>query len=304
MGAAASWIHRTRVNARDAVELVIVPGMAAWLPWPVCFRLFRWLAVNVPWLYRASCEAALQQAHARGWVPKGQRQHWIAQRRLVTLVDHADLYLSATRSDRWMQRHLDVRGAWPAAGHAGILCTFHWGAGMWGLRHMRSKGLQASALVAALGGAPFAGRPVLHWYARRRTAMVTQVLGVPALDVSASLRPALRALRESAQVLAAIDVPADQVAGCLPVSFAGEAALVPKALLRLAVDHHIPVTVYLTGLDMTTGQRHLAVHSLGAYTDAQALADAVFGFLDEVIHSQSTAWHFWSEAPRFFRGHE
>ena len=104
--------------------------------------------------------------------------------------------------------------------------------------------------------------------------------------------------------MAAIDVPADQVAGCLPVSFAGEAALVPKALLRLAVDHHIPVTVYLTGLDMTTGQRHLAVHSLGAYTDAQALADAVFGFLDEAIHSQSTAWHFWSEAPRFFRGHE
>lgn len=296
----ASLVHQARVNARDAVELVLIPALAAVLPWPLCFRIFRSLAGRFSWLYRASCESALREAHARGWVPDDQQGQWIARRRLVTLVDHADMYLSATRSDAWMARYLKVTGTWPQANEAGIFCTFHWGAGMWGLRHAGVAGMHAHALVAALDGAHFAGRPVLHWYARRRTAMVARALCGPVLDVSASLRPALRALRNKEQVMAAMDVPSDQVAASIPVRIAGLEALVPKALLRLAVDQKVPVAIYLTGLDAGTGQRFLSIEPLGTFADLDALAQAVFERLDEAIRSDCAAWHFWSEAPRFF----
>ena len=227
---------RWRPHLREALELVLLPGLAAVLPWGWCFRVFCWLAHRCQWLYREPCERALHEVQARGWVTPAQAPRWLAQRRLVTLIDHADLYLAATRSNRWMQRHMQVQGQWPTVGQAGILATFHWGAGMWGLRHAQQAGLVPHALVAALNGAHFAGHPVLHRYAQARTAYVAKALGCPTLDVSSSLRPAVRALRDHEQVLAAIDVPSDQVAASVPVQIAGMAAQVPKALLRLAVE--------------------------------------------------------------------
>ena len=291
---------RWRPHLREALELVLLPGLAAVLPWGWCFRVFRRLSARCQWLYREPCERALHEAQARGWVTPEQAPLWLAQRRLVTLIDHADLYLAATRSNRWMQRHLTVQGQWPAAGQAGILATFHWGAGMWGLRHAQQAGLTPHALVAPLNGAHFAGHPVLHRYVHARIAQVTTALGCPALDVSTSLRPALRALRDQEQVLAVLDVPADQVAASVPVQIAGMAAQVPKALLRLAVEQKVPVTVYLTGIDMGTGQRTLRIVQLPVLGDLEALVAAVFTHLSEAIAQDSAAWHFWGEAPRFF----
>ncbi|HRP19780.1 MAG TPA: hypothetical protein PK925_04045 [Alicycliphilus sp.] len=290
---------RLRTELRDLLELVLLPGLAAVLPWPLCFRIFRRLA---RWdaLYRDACHAALAQARKRGWAVN--EADWLLKRRLVTLVDHADFYLGRTRGDAWMARHLRVEGAWPAPGASGVLCTFHWGAGMWGLRHARAQGLAAHALVAALEGAHFKGRTVLHWYARARTAEVARALGCPTLDVSASLRPALRALRQGEQVLAAIDVPSDQVAASEPVTLLGLRALMPKALLRLAVEQHIPVTLYLTGLDFATGRRFVRVQAVGVREDVGTLAREVFQVLDHAIQQEPAAWHFWGEAPRFFRG--
>jgi len=123
-------------EARDLLELVLLPGIAALLPWRLCFRLFRWLCGR-DFLYRASCNEALAQARARGWV-RGDAGEWLRTRRLVTLIDHADFYLARSRSDRWMARHLSVQGEWPSPAQPAILCTFHWGAGMWGLRHLSS----------------------------------------------------------------------------------------------------------------------------------------------------------------------
>ena len=289
-----------RPHLRETLELVLLPGLAAVLPWAWCFWVFQRLSARCRWLYRDTCECALREAQVRGWVSPDQAPLWLAQRRLVTLIDHADLYLAATRSNRWMQRHLQVQGQWPVAGQAGILATFHWGAGMWGLRHAQQAGLTPHALVAPLNGAHFAGHPVLHRYIQARTAYVAKALGCATLDVSNSLRPAVRALRNNEQVLAAIDVPSDQVAASVPVQIAGMAAQVPKALLRLAVEQKVPVTVYLTGINMDTGQRTLRIVPLPVLEDLDALVEAVFIHLTEALHQDSVAWHFWSEAPRFF----
>ena len=131
-------------------------------------------------------------------------------------------------------------------------------------------------------------------------AYVAKALGCATLDVSNSLHPAVRALRNNEQVLAAIDVPSDQVAASVPVQIAGMAARVPKALLRLAVEQKVPVTVYLTGINMDTGQRTLRIVPLPVLEDLDALVEAVFIHLTEALHQDSVAWHFWSESERFF----
>ena len=74
----------------------------------------------------------------------------------------------------------------------------------------------------------------------------------------------------------------------------------PKGLLRLAVSQQVPVTVYVTGLDLQTGQRFLRIDQLGVWQNVEALAQAVFGHLEKALQEESAAWHFWGEAPRFF----
>lgn len=294
--------QRLKTELRDLIELVLCPMLGALGPLRLGHGLMRWLA---HWgrLYPVPVERAVEGARRRGWLPtsEAERRRWTWQRRLTTLIDHADLYLGLTRSDRWMRRCMDVEGEWPAPGQAAVLCTFHWGAGMWGLRHAHAHGLRPHALVAALEGAHFKGRRVLHAYAKWRTAAVARALGRPTMDVSVSLRPAIKALRQGEQVLAAIDVPADQVAATETVILAGMPAKVPRGLLRLAVDQKVPVYVYVTGFDPQTGRRFLRIVPLGVHEDVSGLVRQVFAQLDALIQASPPAWHFWGEADRFFR---
>ncbi|WP_313080229.1 hypothetical protein [Pulveribacter sp.] len=292
-------MQRLRTELRDLAELAVVPAAGALLPWRTGFVLLKQLA-RWSWLYRGSCAQALEQAQARGVVPPGQEDAWARQRRLVTLVDHADHYLARTRSDRFMDRHLQVMGNWPNPGVAGICLTFHWGAGMWALRHAAANGLRAHALVAAMEGDPFDGRAVLRRYAVARTRSVQNALGRPPLVVTDSLRPVVRALRKGEQVFAAVDVPPDRVSASVPVQLQGMPARMPRGLLRLAVDMQIPVTVYSTGFEPATGQRQLRIVPLGVHSDVQTLAETVFAELDALLAEHSAFWHFWSEAPRIF----
>lgn len=290
-------IDRLRAEGRDLLELVVLPGLAAVMPWRIGFRLLRRLA-GIFRPYSDTGQLALAKAGSRGWV--GDAAHWSRVRRLVTLVDHADLYLSRTRPDAWLAKHVDVEGQWPRAGQPGIIFTFHWGAGMWGLRHAKASGLRAHALVAPLNGAHFAGRRVLLAYARARTAEVARALGCPTLDASANLRRVLQALRRGEQVVAAVDVPSDQVSASAEVELLGLAAQVPRGLLRLAVDQRVPVTVYLTGLKVESGRRFLRIHQLGIHDSVEGLARDVFSYLDRAIREDPPSWHFWSEADRIF----
>ncbi|MFZ4480710.1 MAG: hypothetical protein ACOYNZ_12545, partial [Rhodoferax sp.] len=207
---------RLKTELHDALELVLLPGLAALLPWRLCFFVFQWLA-RMPWLYRAACEEALQQARSRGWAGADEF-HWLRVRRLVTLVDHADHYLCLWRNDAWMEKYLIVEGAWPAQDQGILLLTFHWGAGFWGLRHAAAHGLRPHALVATLGSQAYQGRAVMSWYARSRNANVARTLGAPNIDVAQHLKKVIRALREKHSLLGLVDVPADEVKATMPIT--------------------------------------------------------------------------------------
>jgi lauroyl/myristoyl acyltransferase len=221
-------------------------------------------------------------------------------RRLVTLVDHADFYLSRTRSDRWFARHLEIRGEWPAPDKPGVLCTFHWGAGMWALRHAGACAMRAHAIVAPQVREAFPGRTVRFLYSRARVRSVALALRTEPIEPSHTPRRILRTLRGGEQIMAAIDVPSDQVAASESIDFLGLRARVPRGLMRVAVDSQIPVTVYVTGIRLTDGKRSLQIHPLGVRSDLAALIREVFAYLEKAIEADPPAWHFWSVAPRFF----
>ena len=289
---------RLRTEARDAVELVLLPGLAAVLPWKLCFAVFKRVA-RLRWLYQEPCESALDQARERGWAGTDE-VHWLWVRRLVTLVDHADHYLGLWRGDGWMKSNLDVHGAWPVHTHGIMLLTFHWGAGFWGLRHAAAHGLHPHALVASLDSQAYQGRTVMSIYARARNAHVARVLRSPTIDVALHLKRVIRALRANHSLLGVMDVPADEVKSSMTIDLLGMQARVPRGLLRLAVDQQVPVVVYVTGLNTETGQRFLRIKSLGQQVEVDGLATQVFDELEKVIAEDAPAWHFWGIADRLF----
>ena len=290
--------QRLRTEARDLLELVLLPGLAAILPWSWCFALYRRMA-HWQWLYRTPCNEALAQAKTRGWAGADEAQ-WIWHRRLVTLVDHADHYLGLTRSDAWMKRHLHVAGQWPTVGQTVLLTTFHWGAGYWGLRSAAAHGLRSHALVATLESPAYQGRTILTWYARARNANVARTLGAPTIDIVHRLKDVVRALRNHKALLGLIDIPSDDAKASITVDVLGLKASVPRGLLRLVVDHQVPVVLYITGLNTLDGSRFLHIQSLDTGNTVESLAAALFDELDRLIRSDAPAWHFWSIAERFF----
>ena len=290
---------RLRRELRDLVEVVLVPGLAAVLPWRVTIRIFRRLA-SCDWLYRQASRQALAEAQKRGWAPHPDR--WLWGRKMTTLVDHADHYLARSRGDGWMDCYLEVQGQWPPPGEAALLLTFHWGAGMWALRHAHRTGLTGHMLVAPLEGAHFAGRSVLRRYIKARTNSIALALKAPFFDVANDMRALFKALQRKEQILAVIDVPADQVSASQPLTILGMQARVPTALLRLAVERSIPVYIYVTGVRMDNGQRFLRIRQADSKAGLDALVTDVFQELERIITEDPPAWHFWSEAERFFRG--
>lgn len=289
--------RRARVEGRDLLEVVLLPGLAMVLPWRISFALFKWMA-RWSWLYRDTCERALHHARLYGMVDDPAR--WLWERRLVTLVDHADHYLSRSRSDAWWRRNMDVHGDWAVQGQPALLVTFHWACGMWAQRHARASGLHPHMLVAALDGSGLAGRAVLRHYAQARLATVAMAEGRPVISVPGAMHALRAALDEREQILVVIDVPPDQVKVRTSVTVLGRTVQVPAALPRLAVERGMAVTVYTLGIDLESGRRDLRLYPLGIWSDAEQLTEKIFQHFAVIVQSRPASWHFWSEAERFF----
>lgn len=289
---------RLKRECRDLLELVLLPGLAAVLPWAACFKVFKLIA-RWGWLYNAQCSEALVQAQQLDRCGEDTAA-WLFERRLVTLLDHADHYLLRTRSARWMDRHVTVHGRWEPGGHAALLWTFHWGMGMWALRHARANGLNAPMVLASPAGPDFVGRTVFGMYIRARMRSVELALGEPVIFVPGGMSQVRGALGRGQQLVVVMDVPQDQVAVTRLTPLLDMPVSVPAVLPQMAVDQSLPVTVFYMGVDWATGRRILHIAPLGVHDDAKVLTDKAFAHLDHLLRTAPAAWHLWAQAPRFF----
>jgi hypothetical protein len=116
-----AWRGRLRHAARDALEWLLLPAVSAVMPWRWSLRFYRRVARSDR-LFAAATRSVL--AAAAAWHPPAEPTAWAAAYRLVQLIDRADLWLSRFRSDRWIDRHLQVEGdAWPDRPFVGITFT-------------------------------------------------------------------------------------------------------------------------------------------------------------------------------------
>lgn len=297
--------YRYRQQLLDWAGLVGVPALSALLPWRWCFRLYRLLCSRWP-LYPQTQAADL--AHARQHGMASDAHEWIMHRRLVTLVDHADLYLARSRSMPWLHRHGEVKGEWPAAGQPALLLTFHWGAAMWALRHAHSEGLRPHMLLAVDEQA----QGVQGWYARLRLATIERCTGRPVVPVHHARQPLtdarrrvdfdrlIHVLEAGEPLLAVIDVPFDQLGRSVEVTLAGRRARAALPLFELAARQRLPVAVFSMDVCLQTGRRSLEIECLPASDDPVALLHATFSRLDRLLRQDPVKWHFWPWANRFF----
>jgi predicted LPLAT superfamily acyltransferase len=224
----------------DLLELFVLPGLSVVLPWRASFALYGWLA-QFDRLYAQQARASLSGARRLGVVKDPEQ--WLQQYRRMLMVDHADLFLSIFRRRAWLRRHVRLTGAtWPTSGGPFLAVTFHWGAGLWGLRHLKAQGRDVAVLVRDIPLGAFKGRPIVAAYAGLRSRRTAAVGGVETVSSSVnSLRELKRRLGAGQNLVALLDVPAEGKKNVLRAPFLGQTGVFPRGLAYLAARNRIPV---------------------------------------------------------------
>lgn len=283
---------------REIAESLILPGLAAVLPWTLYFRLLRALSSIDRLLARECADAA--RGYQATWGEAPDRQ-WLHRHRLLLLVDRADAFVSACRSDRWLERHLVRHGEWPAGLFFAI--GFHHGTGLWAMRDMRRSGHRVSLISLRFSLQNFAGRRVPYAIARFRFHEVACAGNSPVIYTGGSIPHIRQALGEGRCVLGLIDVPHGRKTGRVRARLLGRVAYFPADMLRLAGDAGVPIAAYTTHLDWETGKRTLRVVPVPAGS-IESQVEFLASLLDQAIHEQPEAWQLWSVAPAFAQGPE
>ena len=283
-------------RARTLRESILIPASAALVPWTTGFRRLAWRAKDED-LYREACDAAY--TGAKNFFAIEDPDDWKRRHRLVRLVDHCDLFLLRTRSVRWLQRYVDVEGQWPAKGPF-IAMTFHWGAGLWALAHLRSRAHRARFLSAPIDRAAFHGDFVAHAYARARNRAVAIAGGAPVIYTGGASTAIRAALRQGDVVVALYDLPVDGARSTLLTRVCQHSVRLPAGLARLATAERATVVPFSMGFDDRSGRRRLRIEEAFVPEDAQSFADRLGNSLTRLVEENSAAWHFSAFAPRFF----
>lgn len=284
-------------ETKDLFECIIIPGLAAFLPWRFCFKLFRWLS-RYHFLYRQEADAAFTMAQRYGYAENPD--HWRANYRLVQLVDKADLFLSVCRSDRWLKHNVKVVGdRWPQTSDPVLAVTFHWGAGLWSLRYFRTLKKRTAFLSRRFDQQTLADRLCCYVIAKARLQEVRRLGRAQIIFRGGSVKKILAALNNDINVVALLDVPIEAGRSSLIIDLLGKKALIPRGLIRLAVQDRIPVMVYTMGLDQNTGKRELRIKGPLPNHTEHLLAKSLSSMLNDAIKQDSSAWHFWHLVEQF-----
>ncbi len=288
--------NRLRRELRVLVERWLVPALIALLPWSIGFRIARRLA-RWPWFFRERVDATVAIAQRYGMVDDAGR--FAAEQRLYHLVDHIDLFLLKWRGDRYLDRHFDIDGDWPAGEGALITLSFHWGAGFWALRSLRRSGRRFAGLSVRTDPQSFAGHTLLHRYALLRNAEVIRTGAHDLVYIGDGPRPMLRALQAGTCLLTSIDVPG--VGGEMPVRLLDRDAQLPSGMIKLAEKAQVPIVFFAVWLDPATGRRKLRIREPLQVTDREAAMRFAATHFDWMLRTAPAAWHFWAYADAFFR---
>ena len=292
-------LHR---ELRALLELFVIPGVTALAPWPIGFRWLRFCS-RFSWLYRVEWSMALTQA--REYVDIGDEALWARQFRLGRLVDHADLYLSMTRSDRWMERYVDGWSHWPGTRHGVVVLLYHWCPGFWVLRAMRHQGATVSALIAPLTRRSMGEAHLAYWYGRLRMREIVRVNGQSLIYPEGAIRRLIKMLKSNSPegqkswVCGMPDVPPSAADPGQAVSMFGRQGFFSTGLVSVARLAGVPVVSAHMGLELQSGRRDLAVLGPFEPTDPTLLQQVVHAW-EARIRDRPWGYFLWAALPALF----
>lgn len=285
-----------RLELRSLLEHWLLPALAIPLPWPWAYRLLRRVARH-PWLYAAEWQAALAQA--RQYVPIPDEAQWGWDYRTCRLVDHADYWLSRTRSARWLRRHVDGLQPFPHAQGAAVGVFFHWCAGQWSVRALRAGGARAAVLAGRFSTRSMGGARLGYLYGHIRLKELARAGGRPLIYAPGTVKRALADLAGGHWVIGTPDVPPTETALGVPVTLFGRPARFAEGLLLIARRARVPVVVFTLALDLASGRRELRV--LGAHDPHDpALLPRLVAAWEGLLQEKSWGFTLWPAMPAWF----
>ena len=276
---------------------VLLPLAFALVPMFLRRRLVAWVRGN-PAIYRLESAALIGNIHSL--LPDADAQAAAADLRFTRLTDYADLWVSLTRSDAWVAKHLRVDAPDNLATPA-LFVTFHYGGGWWLTRHLRARGQRVSIVMRRGPDATTWSARVVLWFGLFRMRAIERVCGSPLIvtDWGGAARAVTKTWKTDASVLGLVDVPPPLVDRTAAVRFFGRTAHFPPSLIELAARKNLPIHVYLGQWNAETLQPHLRVLTMptAAMPEAQV---QVISVLETAIRVRPGAWHAWGDAPLYF----
>ncbi|MDX8389748.1 MAG: hypothetical protein R8M38_04575 [Mariprofundaceae bacterium] len=287
----------------DAIELYLIPCCAAFLPWSLCFRLYRHLA-TYEWLLKLEVELAL--AGINDIMHPVDQKQWKYDYRLHRLIDLADPFISLFRSDRWMQQHLEAIGQWPEGKKPLFIITFHWGEGMWMLRHLKSQGRPVAVLVKSFSRD--SSRHLLRYWIAHFRVWVMQRAGGATMIVTGensrdknSILTMKRCLNSDISVYGLLDVPVTRQRSSMEAKLFGKVVFLPRGLLQLALRTDATLVMATLSVDKMSGLRRLFISDTIPLTDEESLMAILAAKLEESVLQDTSAWHHWPSVQSFFQ---
>lgn len=286
-----------RRELRDLLELVVIPGAAALLPWSAGFRVLRFISKR-SWPYRGLGDDALRQIMVVQ--PPPDPQAWRAEYRLTQITELTDYWLSLFRSNRWLERHMRVEGEWPERGPF-IALGFVWGnAGFWCLRQLGTAGLKRALVYRPVEPEERASGWIRYHYFRARMRHFHRAAGGPGVPTGGAWERIQALIQEKHVIVVVADAPPVGAHSTLDIRLLGRPAQFRTGILRLVVESGVPVVVYSVRLDRDSGARILRIRDPIQPRDVEQLAVAAAAQLDRLLTEDSAGWAYWTGACGFF----
>ena len=288
-GAATTW-ERLR-------DQVLLPMAFALSPMFLRRPLVEWIRGNTS-VFRLESAALLANIHTL--LPNADAQAAAADLRFTRVADYADLWVSLTRSDAWMARHVQVKVP-EALTTPALFVTFHYGGGWWLTRYLRARRLRISIVMRRGPDAQTWSERVVLSFGMLRMKAIEQVCAAPLIytDWGGAARAVLKSWTQRTSVLGLIDLPPPLVDRTAQVIFFGRTALFPPTLLELAGRKSVPIYAFIGQWDPVTLRPTLTVTPLPSVSAQAALQDAV-SLLEAAIRTRPGGWHAWGDASLYF----
>jgi hypothetical protein len=220
----------------------------------------------------------------------------------LLLVDRCDNYLTLLRSVRWWRRHVDVTGDGLPALHVGLLLFSHWGAGHWIWRILVGEGMTAYLLARRAAVGDVGRGRVSGWYMHLRIWGLHRGGCAGPIFAGGSKDQLREVLARGDSVLAAVDLPAAPQQRAVPVTLLGHPTRFPSALIELALDANVAISLASFGLDWNTGRRSLHLEALPRGLTVQEIMSRYAAYVSRCIEAQPAAWQVWPQAPTYWNG--